>query len=372
MSGRSAIVRLDKAPPGLRFNHGAPILDFDPSSHFSAREIGQLDRFSQFAAVAARQAWSEAGLDQDAPEAERIGVIIGTANGGIDILGDGFRRIHGEGRNPLPMTVPQTMASAPASRIALEIGAKGPVFGVSSACASAAHAIVVGAGLIRGGLIDVALVGGTDSCFNEGYLRAWDQLRAVSPETCRPFSAERMGLILGEGAAVLVLEREGRAAARNSSAIARFLGGGMSSDCAGLLAPDPAGMASAMGRALIDAGLEAGSVDHINAHGTGTVANDVAEASAIQHIFGERLPTLTSIKSMLGHAMGAAGAIEAIATLATLEGGLVPPTLNFLGVDPAIGFAPVTGQALAQDVIFAVSNSFAFGGLNVSLAFGRV
>lgn len=372
-AGRSAIGDITDLGFGLRFTKGAPIRDFDPAAHFDDRNLSMLDRFSQFAAVAARQAWAEAGIAAGDVDPTRIAVVVGTANAGIDVLDDGFRRLFKLGSRIQPLTIPQTMGSAPASRIAREIGARGPVFGVTSACASAAHAMIVGAGLIRGGLVDVAVVGGTDSCYSEGYLKAWDALRVVSPDTCRPFSTGRRGLIVGEGSAMVVLERSGRAAARGGRAVARFLGGGMSSDAGELVAPDPAGMAAAMANALRDAGLDSAAIDYVNAHGTGTAANDKSEAAAMIEIFGNRAShvPVSSTKSMVGHAMGASGAIEAIATLAALEHGVVPPTLGFLGPDPDIPLDPVAEGPRTMPVGLAMSNSFAFGGLNVSLVFGR-
>ncbi len=371
--GRSAIVALEGLAFSLRFPHAAPIRDFDPAAHFDDRNLSMLDRFAQYATVAARQAWAESGLDGDTVDPTRIAVIVGTANSGIDILDDGFRRIFKTGARIPPLTIPQTMGSAPASRIAREIGARGPVFGITSACASAAHAMLVGASMIRAGLVDVAVAGGTDSCFSEGYLRAWDALRVVAGDTCRPFSIGRKGLIVGEGAAILVLERAGRAAARGARPRARLLGGGMSSDAGDLVAPDPSGMETAIRHALADAGLAPEAVGYVNAHGTGTVANDRAEAAAIRAVFGgrgEQVP-VSSTKSMVGHAMGASGAIEAIATIAALEHGLVPPTMNYLGPDPDVDLDPTPNVARPAAIEVAVSNSFAFGGLNVSLVFGR-
>ncbi|MDK9695844.1 MAG: beta-ketoacyl-[acyl-carrier-protein] synthase family protein [Siculibacillus sp.] len=371
--GRSAISTIETPGFSLRFGNGAPIRDFEPAAHFDDRTISMLDRFAQFATVAARQAWAESGIGACDVDPTRIAVVIGTANSGIDILDVGFRRIFKTDSRIPPLTIPQTMGSAPASRIAREIGARGPVFGVTSACASAAHAMLVGASMIRSGLVDVALVGGTDSCFSEGYLRAWDALRVVSGDTCRPFSIGRKGLIVGEGAAMLVLERAGRAAARGARPVARLLGGGTSSDAGDLVAPDPKGMELAIRSALDDAGIEASAIDYVNAHGTGTVANDRAEAAAIRAVFGDREEQVpvSSTKSMVGHSMGASGAIEAIATIAAIEHGIVPPTLNYLGPDPDVGIDPTPDVARPARIDVALSNSFAFGGLNVSLVFGR-
>jgi nodulation protein E len=371
--GRSAIGPIADLGFGVRFPNGAPIRDFVPADHFDDRSIATLDRFAQFATVAARAAWREAGIAAGDVEPDRIAVVIGTANSGIDVLDDGFRRLFEAKGRIHPLTIPQTMGSAPASRIAREIGARGPVFGVTSACASAAHAMMVGATLIRGGLADVAVVGGTDSCYSEGYLKAWDALRVVASDTCRPFSTGRRGLIVGEGSGMLVIERAGRAAARGAKPIARFLGGGISSDAGDLVAPDPTGMALAIRKAILDAGVAPEAVDYINAHGTGTAANDRSEAAAVIDVFGERgrvLP-MSSTKSMIGHAMGASGALEAIATIAALEHSIVPPTMNFLGADPEIEIDPVAGAARPAAIGVALSDSFAFGGLNVSLAFAR-
>jgi nodulation protein E len=374
LSGQCLIGDISDIATDIRFTKGAAIRNFDPAAHFDERTLGSLDRFSQFAAVAARGALAEAGLPEAGTNPERIAVIVGTANGGGDILMEGYGRLYKEGRKPRPLTIPMSMASAPASRIAKELGARGPVFGVSSACASSNHAMITGMMLIRAGLIDVAVVGGTDSCFYESYLQVWDVLRAVSSETCRPFSTGRKGLIIGEGAGILVLERAGRAAARGANVVARLLGGGMSSDAGDLIAPDSSGMARAMRAAVADAGLEPDAVGYINAHGTGTVANDRAESRAINEVFGgnrERI-SVSSTKSIIGHAMGASGALEAIATVAALETGMIPPTVNFISADPDCDVDATPNEARKRAVNVAVSNSFAFGGLNVSLAFARV
>lgn len=378
LSGTSAIgsfadlqTGYEGVPYTYKFSQGAPVRGFDPAAHFDERTLTGLDRFSQFAAVAARQAIAEAGLRPEDTRGERIAVIIGTANTGIDSLNEAYFRFYKEDRKPRPLTVPMTMGSAPASRIAREIGALGPVFGVTSACASGAHAILVGMNFIRAGMVDVALVGGTDSCFREGYLRGWDALRVVSPDTCRPFSTERRGLIIGEGAGILVLEAPGRAAARGGRPVATLLGAGMSSDAGDLIAPDASGMSRAMRAALADAGAESAGVDYVNAHGTGTLANDRLEARAICDVFGARSDavSVSSTKSMIGHAMGASGALEALATIIAIETGTVPPTANFLAPDPECPIDATPNQARKRSIDVALSNSFAFGGLNVSLAF---
>ena len=357
----------------LRFSKGAPVRDFDPEVYFDAKTIGGLDRYSQFAAVAARQAWKESGLDVDPPKMDRVGVIVGTANTGNLTVGQGWRRLLVEHRKPLPLTIPMTMGSAPASRIAREIGALGPVFAVSSACASAAHAILMAVTILRAGLADVMVVGGADACYDFGYLRAWDALRVVSTDICRPFSKGRLGLSIGEGAGMIVLETAEHARARGARALAHIAGGGMTSDAGDLTSPDLRGMVKAIHGALASSGLPIDRIGYVNAHGTGTQVNDRLEAAAIREVFGaavDRLP-VSSTKSAIGHAMGAAGALELLATIAMLEQGVIAPTLNFTAPDPecALDVVPEGPRKVAFDA--ALSNSFAFGGLNVTLAITR-
>jgi nodulation protein E len=369
-SGKCTIGDISDRAHSLRYSVGAPIRSFDPQQYFDEKTLGTLDRFTQFAAVAAREALTQAGLPDSKASPERIGVIVGTANAGIDILSEGYMRIK-EGKKPRPLTVPMTMASAPASRIAHEVKARGPVFGVSSACASAGHAILVGLMLIRSGTIDVAIVGGTDSCFCEGYLMAWDGLRVVAADTCRPFSIDRQGLVIGEGAAILVLERADHAALRGARPLAKLIGAAMTSDAGDLIAPDPRGMGQAMLRAITDGRIAASAVDYINAHGTGTIANDRAEATAIKELFGSRAKPIavSSTKSMIGHTMGAAGALEATATILAIRNGIIPPTVNYRGLDPECDIDVTPNVARNERITVALSNSFAFGGLNVCLAF---
>jgi nodulation protein E len=371
LAGACGIGDVTDLVPGLKFTNGAPVRDFDASAHFDVKTQGHIDRYTQMAAVAARQAWKEAGLDVDRPEAARVAVVIGTANTGIDATANAFRKIFVDGGKPSPFTIPQIMGSAPASRIARELGAKGPVFGVTSACASAGHAMIVGEGLLRAGIVDVAVVGGADSCFEIGLLRAWEALRVVSSDTCRPFSIGRKGLIMGEGAGVLVLERAGRAAARGARVLGRWLGSGMSSDAGDLVAPDPEGMKAAIRAALADAGVAPAEVGWVNAHGTGTAFNDKCEAAAVLDVFGPAAPPISATKSQVGHAMGAAGAIETIATLAGLNHGMLSPTLNSLGPDPECPVDAVTDGPRKADIRVAIKNSFAFGGLNLSIVLGK-
>jgi nodulation protein E len=314
----------------------------------------------------------EAGLAAGDIEPARLGVIIGTANGGVDIIESGFKRMFLENRKPLPMTIPMTMGSAPASWIAQEVGARGPVFGVTSACAASGHAIMLGMMMIRSGLADAVVVGGSDSNLGWANITSWEGLRVVSSTVCRPFSLERDGLVLGEGAGVLVLEAAGRARARGRKPIAVLAGAAMTSDAGDLVNPDAGGMAAAMAGALADAGVDPAAVDYINAHGTGTRANDSNESAAIRSVFGgESGLSVSSTKAMTGHALGASGALEALATLSAIERGVAPPTINFLSPDPECDLDVTPNTPRARPIGVALSNSFAFGGLNVSLAFAH-
>jgi nodulation protein E len=371
LAGKSSIRKIGKYPPArLKFTNGAPITDFDATKHFDARTLAGLDRFAQFAAVAGRQAWAESGLTMKDVAPERVGVIIGTSNVGGDILEQGWRRMFEFHKLPMPLTIPMAMANAPASRIAREIGARGPVFAIGSACASAAHAILISAQLLESGVCDVMIAGGAESCFMGGFLQMWDVLRVVSPEVCRPFSAGRLGLTIGEGAGVIVLERSEFAKARGAKQIATLAGAAMNCDAGDLTSPDQHGMKRAMAEAIRNAGLSAADIGYVNAHGTGTVANDKLEASAIRETFGklaDRLP-VSSSKSSFGHSMGASGALELIVTIAALRNGVAPPTLNFLKPDPECPIDAVPEGPRKAKINAALSNSFAFGGLNVCLA----
>lgn len=368
--GRSRITNISDSFPDLKFTMGAPVADFDPTEYFSQSDLNFLDPSAQFALIAARQAIVESKLDFGAVDKQRIGVVIGTANGGQKSVEDGYRRLLGTPPKRVhPMTVPKTMASGPGSRVASEFGFRGPCFAVSSACASANHAVTVALQLLRGGVADAIVTGGTDFCFHWGYLKAWESLQVVASETCRPFSRGRDGLIIGEGAAIFVLESGERASKRGAPLFAELLGTGMSNDAGNIIAPDRAGMIVAMRSALADANIQAAEVDYVNAHGTGTVANDREEVAAILDVFGlsSGRPAISSTKSIHGHAMGASPALELMAVLAAMERETVPPTLNYLGPAEDCPIDLVVNSPKTQRIETAVSNSFAFGGLNSTL-----
>jgi nodulation protein E len=266
------------------------------------------------------------------------------------------------------------MPSAATSQVSIDLGTHGPAFSVTTACASSAHAVAQAVLLIRGGCAQVALAGGTDAPFTYGLLKAWEALRILSPDQCRPFSDNRNGLVLGEGAGVVVLESEAHALARDAKIYAELAGFGMSSDAGHITDPSPNGAVVAMRAALADAGLAPAGIDYINAHGTGTWANDPCETRAIRQVFGRDADRLvvSSTKAAHGHAMGASGALELIATTLAIRDGVVPPTLNFAGPGEGCDLDYVPNQAEARRVGAALSNSFAFGGLNAVLALRRL
>ena len=352
----------------------AQVAHFDPESYLSDREVAWLDRVSQFAVVAAREAVGQSGLTFDGALGERTAAIIGTGVGGHTTLDESFYHIYAEGARRLPpLTVPRVMVSAPSSHVSMQFGIRGPVFSIASACSSATHAIGLAFHMLRSGTLDCAVAGGTEACITFGTLRAWEALRIMAPDTCRPFSRDRQGFVLGEGAGIVVLESLEHARARGAVILGEIVGFGMSADARELLTPDEHGAARAMTAALTDARLNAEDIDYVNAHGTGTVVNDVVETAAIKRSLGVHASTvaISSTKSMIGHALGAAGALELVATLNAVATGVVPPTIGYLGPDPACDLDYVPNIARQLTVRAALSNSFAFGGLNAVLAVRR-
>ena len=377
VAGRSGIGPVDRVDLSeFRFHNAAQARDYDPADHFEKKELRPLDRFSQFAVVAAREAVADAGIEWTDALRGRTAVVAGSCTPGQDTLNDGYYRLYGEGRTRLdPLTIPRVMGNGGASAITMDLGFRGPSFAISSACSSATHAIGQSLAMLRSGLVDVAVAGGSEAPLSTGNLRAWESLRVVSPDTCRPFSADRSGMIVGEGGAFLVMEPLDAARARGATIYGEVAGVGMSADAGHLTSPSADGAAAAVRAALADARMDAGEVGHVNAHGTGTPANDPMEADALRQALGDRLAAVpvTSTKSVHGHTLGAAGAVEAVAALLALHHGVLPPTAHFTELDPAC--APldvVANEAREVQVEAALSNSFAFGGLNAVLAFRRV
>jgi nodulation protein E len=353
----------------LNLRLAAEVRGFEPGVHFPPRRALALDRVAQLALVAAREAMAGVARDDVAPE--RAGVVFG-AGIGQETFDDSYRTLYGEGASRLhPLTVPRIMPNAPASHIAMEFGLRGPCFAIASACASATHAIGMAFQMIRAGQLDLVVTGGSDASISVGFMKAWEALRVLSPDGCRPFSADRNGLVIGEGAGCLVLESYERAVARGAHIYAEMLGFGMSADASDLTAPDSAGAAAAMRAALADARLEADAIGYINAHGTGTRLNDKAETAAIRAVFGGRPPPVSSTKSMIGHCLCAGGALEVLATVLALREGVLPPTIGFHAPDPECDLDCVPNVARRTEVRAALSNSFAFGGLNAVLVVGR-
>src|SRR6266852_1747242 len=353
----------------------AEVKNFDPRSHFDDRQTAMLDRVSQFAVVAGREAVAHAGISFDDRLSARTATIIGTGVGGQTTQDENYKRLYREGAKRLhPLTIPKLMVNAPASQVSMHCGLRGPAFAVASACAPATHAIGLAFHLVRSGGVTCAVTGGADACITLGTMKGWEAMRVMAPDTCRPFSRDRKGLVIGEGAAVVVLESLEHAQTRSAPILGEIVGFGMSSDASDLTSPDAGGIARAIEAALADAGLSPEDIQYVNAPGTGTSANDEVETTAIKHAFGRHAAKLaiSSNKSMLGHALGAAGALELVATLMSMNDAFVPPTINYLGPDPTCDLDYVPNEARPLSMNAALSNSFAFGGLNAVLAVRRV
>ena len=354
---------------GIRI--GAQVHGWQPEAEFAPSALPLYDRFTQFAVFAAREAVAAAGLHGDL--GQRAGCILGSAAGGIGTWEDSYRAVFAEGRNRVsPLVVPRLMHNAAASHLSMIHGVRGPVFTVASACASANHAMGLALQMIRSGAADVMLTGGSEASLCFGGVKAWEGLRVLAPDACRPFSAGRRGMVMGEGAAVLVFEAEDHAQARGATVLAEVAGFGMAADAGDIVAPSVEGAARAMMLALADAGMDPREVGYINAHGTGTAANDRAECAAVRAVFGDDAPLISSTKAMHGHAIGATGALEALACLMALREGLVAPTIGFQAADPDCALDVVANVARPARVEAALSNAFAFGGLNAVVAFRRV
>jgi len=367
--GRPAIKRLSGfEETDLKVQVAAQATQYCPEEHFQPTQLGLLDRHSQFALIAAREAISDAGLSEE--ELSTFAALIGTGCGGKETDELTYQQLYKEQKRRVhPFTIPRGMPSAAASQVSMEFGIRGPSFTLASACASANHAIAQAVLMIRAGLVDAAIAGGTDAPFTYGLLKSWEALRVLSPDTCRPFSRDRKGLVLGEGAGMVVLESLEHARKRNARIHAVITGIGMTADAAHITDPSSEGAARAMSAALKDAGKSPDDVEYINAHGTGTLQNDPTETQAIHSVFGNRAKQLlvSSTKSMHGHALGAAGALELIITACSLQEGIIPPTANF--TEPAEGcdLDYVPNTAIELQYTCALTNSFAFGGLNAVL-----
>jgi nodulation protein E len=356
----------------LKVASAAQVQDYSPEAHFQPTRLGLLDRHAQFALVAAREAVKDAGLTP--PDLAASAAIIGTGCGGKETDELTYQKLYRDQKSRVhPFTIPRGMPSAASSQVSMELGIQGPSFTLSSACASSNHAVAQAMLMIRSGMVDLAIAGGADAPFTYGLLKSWEALRVLSPDTCRPFSADRKGLVLGEGAGMVILESLAHARRRGATVHALVSGIGMSSDASHITDPSSEGAARAMQAALKDASLAPADVAYINAHGTGTRQNDPSETAAIRQVFGNHAGSLlvSSSKSMHGHALGAAGAIELIATVLSLKQGLIPPTANFTSAGEKCDLNYVPNDPLEMAYDHALSNSFAFGGLNAVLTVSR-
>jgi nodulation protein E len=354
----------------LAIRIGAEVRGWRAEERFAPQELSLYDRVTQYALVAGAEALAMAGLS--GPLGPRAGVVMGTAGGGIQTWEDSYRAVFAEGKSRVqPLVVPRLMHNAAASHLSIRHGMTGPVLSTATACASANHAMGLALQQIRLGAADVMLAGGSEAMLCFGGVKAWEGLRVLAPDACRPFSLGRKGMVIGDGAGVLVFEAEEHARARGAKVLAEVAGFGMTADAADIVAPSAEGAARSMRAALADAGMAPGEIGYINAHGTGTLANDRAESAAIIQVFGFTPPPVSSTKSMHGHAIGATGALEAIACVLALTEGVLPPTVGFQVADPDCPLDVVPNVAREARVTAALSNAFAFGGLNAVLAFRK-
>lgn len=359
----------------LMINIGGQVHGFDPTSYFPKQKLPLYDRFTQFALVAAAEAMGQAGLEITDELAEGSGVILGTAGGGLQTQDDNYRAVYQQGKNRVhPFVVPRLMHSAAASHLSMVHGLRGPCYTVSTACASSNHAMGQAFHLIRGGGASVVLTGGAESMLSFGGIKAWEGLRVMSKDGCRPFCASRNGMVQGEGAAVFVFEEYEHARARGADILAEVAGFAMNSDAADIVMPNQQSAARAMRGALRDARMDVEEVGYLNAHGTGTSANDKVETAAIRDVFGGAADTLmvSSTKSMHGHLIGGTGAVELLACIAALRDGMIAPTINYHTPDPACDLDVVPNTARQHKVTATLSNAFAFGGLNAVIALRKI
>ncbi len=382
VDGRSGVRRISRFDAsGFLAQAAAEVPDFDPAAHLDHAASDTLDRFAQFAAVAADEAWRQSGVALADADRDRAGAIVASAMGGVTAQDEAYERMYAKGNSRLhPYTIARIMNNAAAGQVSMRFGLRGPTFSTASACAAGAHAIGEASEMIRAGRADVMVAGGADAPIAPGVVRAWEALRVLAPiapdptRTCRPFSQDRQGLVLGEGAGIVVLEEWERARARGATILAEVAGYGATADAAHLTQPGLEAPMRAIALALAQAGLAVSDVDYVNAHGTATRLNDSAETAILAGAFGPHAPRLaiSATKAMHGHAMGASAAMECVATVLAIRHGVAPPTINFTGGDPDchLDYVPNTARDVA--IRAAISNAFAFGGLNAVLALRRV
>ncbi|MGX9354082.1 beta-ketoacyl-[acyl-carrier-protein] synthase family protein [Roseobacteraceae bacterium S113] len=359
----------------LAIKIGGQVTGYDPEARFNRQQLALYDRFTQFTLIAAREALAQSGLSFAGDLSARSGVILGNSGGGMNTLDDNYRTVYEDGKNRVhPFVVPKLMNNAAASHVSMEFNLKGPSFTVSTACASSNHAMSQAFAMVRSGMSPVMITGGSESMLCFGGVKAWEGLRVMSKDACRPFSANRNGMVQGEGAAIYVFEEYEHARARGAEILAEVTGFAMSSDAADIVMPSKQGAARAIAGALSDGGINADEVGYINAHGTGTAANDKTECAAVADVFGAHADRLmmSSTKSMHGHCIGGTGAVELLACIMALREGVIAPTIGYEEPDPECALDVVPNEAREAEVSVALSNAFAFGGLNSVLALRKV
>ena len=375
-NGRCGIGPLDiRDVDRLSIRIGGQVRDYDETTHFNRQQIALYDRFTQFTLLAARQAIAQAGLVFAGDLADQSGVILGTSGGGLNTQDENYRVVYEEGKNRVhPFIVPKLMNNAAVSQVSMEFNLRGPSFTVATACASSNHAMGQAFNMVRSGMAKVMVTGGSESMLCFGGIKAWEGLRVMSRDACRPFSATRNGMVQGEGAGVFVFEDYYHAKARGAHILCEVAGFAMSSDASDIVMPSKQGAARAIAGALKDAKVNPDQIGYINAHGTGTAANDKTECAAVADVFGAHADKLmiSSTKSMHGHLIGGTGAVELLACLMALCEGVIAPTIGYEESDPECALDVVPNEARDADVDVVVSNAFAFGGLNAVIALRKL
>lgn len=374
--GRSGIGELDiRDVDRLAIRIGGQVKGYVPEERFNRQQLALYDRFTQFTLIAAEQAIAQAGLEFGGKLAAETGVVLGTSGGGLSTLDDNYRAVYEDGKNRVhPFIVPKLMNNAAASHVSMTYNLRGPSFTVATACASSNHAMGQAFGLIRAGMARVMITGGSESMLCFGGIKAWEGLRVMSKDACRPFSANRNGMVQGEGAGVFVFEEYEHAKKRGAEILAEVIGYSMTADASDIVMPSQKGAATAIAGALRDAKINADQIGYINAHGTGTAANDKTECAAVASVFRKHADRvmISSTKSMHGHLIGGTGAVELLACIMALRDGVIAPTIGYEEPDPECALDVVPNEAREADVDHVLSNAFAFGGLNAVMALKKI
>jgi nodulation protein E len=374
--GRCGIGPLDiRDVDRLSIKIGGQVKDYAADDRFNRQQQALYDRFTQFTMIAAKEAIEQSGLEFADDLSAEAGVVLGTSGGGLTTQDENYRAVYEEGKNRVhPFIVPKLMNNAAASHVSMTWNLKGPSFTVATACASSNHAMGQAFWLVRNGAARAMITGGSESMLCFGGVKAWEGLRVMSRDACRPFSANRNGMVQGEGAGVFVFEEYEHAKARGANILCEIVGFSMTADASDIVMPSQQGASRAMAGALRDARIDASEVEYINAHGTGTAANDKTECAAVANVFGRHADKvmISSTKSMHGHLIGGTGAVELLAVVMALKDGIVAPTIGYQEPDPECALDVVPNEAREAKVKYALSNAFAFGGLNAVLALKKI